>query len=1092
MAARNWSLHERIAAVSAAGAILLGLLALTGWGFGLPVLTQVSPAYRAIAPSAAGALLVLGAILLWPIMGRPGRSARAALGVVAGLIALYGLLDLIGFFLRADLNREDVLTAHLAKAWSVPLTPMSPTAGALMFLVGAAVVALLARPCEEEEHLRPGSLAGALGAVATGGALVFVLSYVHGVPLLYGSNALPIAATSALGFLLLGVAVVAVAGPACWPLRPLSGDSVRARLLRTVVPLTVLAVLVSMVAHEEVPVFVGVNRALQSSFLAVVFAALAALVASRVAATVGGALDAAQAAQREAQEALRRSEQRWATTLASIGDAVIATDIAGRITFMNPTAESATGWTLPEAAARPVTEVFHIINEDARQEVECPVTRVLAEGVVVGLANHTLLVKRDGTEVPIDDSGAPIVDEMGRVTGVVLVFHDITARKQAEKALRESQESLTAELGAMQALHGFVVELAQEGDLHALLERTLEAALAIARAEMGNVQLWDAASDALRIVAHRGFEQPFRDFFATVDEGPAACREAFGQCQRVIVDDVAHSTLFAGTPAREVLLEAGVRAVQSTPLVSPTGQLLGVFSTHWRRPHRPEDRVLRALDVLARLAAGLIEQQQAKEALRESEARYRSLFENMLDGFAYCRMLYQDGVPQDFVYLDVNAAFEKLTGLKDVVGKRISEVIPGVREANPEMFEIYGRVARSGRPERFEVYLEPLGLWLSVSVYSPAEEHFVAVFDNITARKQAEESLRESQSDLNRAQAVAHTGSWRLDVRRNDLSWSEEVYRMFGLPSGTSLTYEAFLGRVHPEDREYVDQRWTAALRGEPYDIEHRILVDGAVKWVREKAELEFDSEGTLLGGFGTVQDVTERKQAEQEHEHLHREVLAAEQARTAMAEHLSDEIAHRVKNNLAMVSGLLHMQMLSEPNPEAAEAVRDAIARIRTFVTLHEQMYAAHAEQADLLVALQQVGATISELFAERGDVAVSVRGEPIRCSARVATNLSVIANELITNALKHGGPGADGRRTVAVSLHRTGEDVALTVWNSGAPVPEGLDPAASRTMGLRLVHDIVVGQYQGRFQVRPSNGGSLAEVVVPGEAIRADSLPR
>jgi PAS domain S-box-containing protein len=150
----------------------------------------------------------------------------------------------------------------------------------------------------------------------------------------------------------------------------------------------------------------GVNRALQSSLLAVVFAALAGLVASRVAAVAGRALDAAQAARREAREALRRSEQRWATTLASIGDAVIATDIAGRITFMNPTAESATGWTLPEAAARPVTEVFHIINEYTREEVECPVVKVLREGVVIGLANHTLLVRRDGAEVPIDDSGA--------------------------------------------------------------------------------------------------------------------------------------------------------------------------------------------------------------------------------------------------------------------------------------------------------------------------------------------------------------------------------------------------------------------------------------------------------------------------------------------------------------------------------------------------------------------------------------------------------------------------------------------------------------------------------------------------------------
>ena len=134
----------------------------------------------------------------------------------------------------------------------------------------------------------------------------------------------------------------------------------------------------------------------------------------------------------------------------------------------------------------------------------------------------------------------------------------------------------------------------------------------------------------------------------------------------------------------------------------------------------------------------------------------------------------------------------------------------------------------------------------------------------MTERKWAEEQLRRSEEDLNRAQAVAQTGSWRLDVRRNELLWSRETHRIFGIPEGTPMTYETFLAAVHPADREYVDRQWTAALRGEPYDIEHRIVVDGQLKWVRERAELEFDEAGTLLGGFGTVQDITERKRAEE------------------------------------------------------------------------------------------------------------------------------------------------------------------------------------------------------------------------------------
>jgi PAS domain S-box-containing protein len=130
--------------------------------------------------------------------------------------------------------------------------------------------------------------------------------------------------------------------------------------------------------------------------------------------------------------------------------------------------------------------------------------------------------------------------------------------------------------------------------------------------------------------------------------------------------------------------------------------------------------------------------------------------------------------------------------------------------------------------------------------------------------KQAKQALLENEQDLNRAQAVAHTGSWRLDLRRNQLLWSNETYRIFGIPRETPMTYETFLSSVHPEDREYVDRKWVAALHGEPYDIEHRIVVDDGVKWVRERAELEFDSNGELKGGFGTVQDITKRKQTEE------------------------------------------------------------------------------------------------------------------------------------------------------------------------------------------------------------------------------------
>jgi sigma-B regulation protein RsbU (phosphoserine phosphatase) len=136
---------------------------------------------------------------------------------------------------------------------------------------------------------------------------------------------------------------------------------------------------------------------------------------------------------------------------------------------------------------------------------------------------------------------------------------------------------------------------------------------------------------------------------------------------------------------------------------------------------------------------------------------------------------------------------------------------------------------------------------------------------DVTEHREAEEALRRSEANLNKAQAIAHIGSWYLDVARNQLTWSDEVYRIFGIPKGTPLTYESFLGSIHPADRDAVNTAWTSAMQGAPYEIEHRLLVDGAVKWVRERAEIEFDEHRLPVKGIGTVQDITERKLAQQE-----------------------------------------------------------------------------------------------------------------------------------------------------------------------------------------------------------------------------------
>jgi PAS domain S-box-containing protein len=143
---------------------------------------------------------------------------------------------------------------------------------------------------------------------------------------------------------------------------------------------------------------------------------------------------------------------------------------------------------------------------------------------------------------------------------------------------------------------------------------------------------------------------------------------------------------------------------------------------------------------------------QVEEALRESEEYYRSLFNNMLNGYAYCQIYVEQGRPVDFIFLNVNKAFGDLTGLMNVIGKKVSEAIPGIRESDPEFLEMCGRVALTGKPDQIECYLESLRMWFSISVYSPLKEYFVAIFDVITERKRAEEALRASEAALRKSQ----------------------------------------------------------------------------------------------------------------------------------------------------------------------------------------------------------------------------------------------------------------------------------------------------------------------------------------------------
>jgi PAS domain S-box-containing protein len=264
------------------------------------------------------------------------------------------------------------------------------------------------------------------------------------------------------------------------------------------------------------------------------------------------------------------------------------------------------------------------------------------------------------------------------------------------------------------------------------------------------------------------------------------------------------------------------------------------------------------------------------------------------------------------------------------------------------------------------------------------------------ARAKAEQqalALRDSQKDLNRAQAVAHTGSWRLDVQRNELLWSSETYRIFGIDEGTPLTYETFLSNVHPDDRDFVDKSWNAAIKGERYDIEHRIIVKDQIKWVRERAELEFDKSGTLLGGFGTVTDITQRKQMENELRQAHDELELRVKERTVELlqtnKRLKEEIEERIRTEQSLrlerarLDALLRLSQISEASTSeiAGFVLEQGIALTQSkigfvgFLSEDESTYTLHAVSKDVVKECKVAGNPIHWPVSEAGIWADAIR---------------------------------------------------------------------------------------------------------------------
>jgi PAS domain S-box-containing protein len=398
---------------------------------------------------------------------------------------------------------------------------------------------------------------------------------------------------------------------------------------------------------------------------------------------------------RRAQTSANSRGELLRVTLGSIGDAVITTDVEGRVTYLNRVAESLTGWSQPAALGHPLTEVFRIINEDTRQTVESPATRALRQGVVVGLANHTLLVARNGEERPIDDSAAPIRDEQGVVSGCVLIFRDVSERRQWEK--REAARLQSARLLAS------IVESSDD----AIISKTLD----------GIIQSWNAAAE--RLYGYTSSEAVGRHISIVIPP------------DRTAEEDHIVATLKAGTPIEHFETER-VRKDGQRVLISLTVS-----------PVRDDDgRIVGASKIARDISA---------QKLAESERqKFVMLVENSTDFIGISDL---NAVP---IY--VNRAGLQMIGLDSLDEARAVNVRDFFfREDQPRiMNEFFPSVMAEGHGEievRFRHFKTGQARWMAYKVLRLDDDSgrtvaFATVSQDVTERRRMEDELRALAADL--------------------------------------------------------------------------------------------------------------------------------------------------------------------------------------------------------------------------------------------------------------------------------------------------------------------------------------------------------
>ena len=633
------------------------------------------------------------------------------------------------------------------------------------------------------------------------------------------------------------------------------------------------------------------------------------------------------------EKELSETREEFQTTLYSIGDAVITTDASGNIKYMNSVAEELTGWSERESKGEKLTEVFKIVNEDSNVKVENPVERVLRDGTIVGLANHTLLISKDGKQIPIADSGSPIKDSDNKIIGVVLVFRDQTDERNNEKTLLESNEkfskifnSSSDSISLTKINNGEIVEC-NEG-FEKMFGYNKNEIIGKSAIEVG---LWDKVEERNQIVQLLKSNGHVRNFEATgkrkngklftgllsgeivkIDNETLILltvrdiseRKEFEQTlksneekYRMLLDfasdaffqgdkdgnfltvnnkaveltgyskdellkmnmrDLFSKDLLESIPLRYDKLLAGETIKTERVVVKKDGKSIYVEMTSKQMPDGTLQSFIRDISEI----------KIAEKEFKASEERFRKAFITSPDSININR--FSDGK-----YVLVNSGFTKITGYteEEVIGKTSSEI--NIWADISYRNELLEKIKADNIVNNFEAkYRTKDGriidcLTSAAIIELKGEAHILGISRDITERKRADEIIRISETNLKNSQRVAKIGHYDFDVTLGVWTSSEMLDVIFGIDENFNHDVSGWSDLIHPDDKEMMLNHLVVDVlkNKNEFNKVYRIVTFNTkeTKWIYGLGKIELDQNGNPIRMFGTIQDITEIKKAEEE-----------------------------------------------------------------------------------------------------------------------------------------------------------------------------------------------------------------------------------